>query len=171
MDTKSKLLRVTDRSWIVKQGDKPAGILNLDVQDHYVFIGDSSRTVRFNSDQEVTQHFGNIKLFEDQETISTEANKRFYVMGFEVDVDEPVIIDEDDPRAVDGLPLFAKTAGSDVLYAAGYYAVNFARGWTHAHNPKLSTLQKYGYSGPFRNRDDMKREIKKLNAKRKADKV
>lgn len=168
MDTKSKLLRVTERSWIVKQDDKPAGILNRDVQDHYVYIG-GRELVRFDSDTEVANHFGNIQLFTDQETISTEANKKFYVMGFEVGVDEPVIIDEDDPQAVDGLPLFAKTEGSSVLYAAGYYAVNFARGWTHAHNPKLSTLQKYGYSGPFRNRDDMKREIKKLNAKRKAD--
>jgi hypothetical protein len=165
----TRLLQVTERSWIVKRNDEPEGILNRDVQDHYVFIGGRSVCIQFDSDQDVAQHFGNTHLFEQQETISTEADKRYYVMGFEVDVDEPVIIDEDDVRAVDGLPLYAKTQGSDVLYAAGYYAVNFPRGWTGGHNVKLSTLQKYGYSGPFRNRDDMKREIKKLNAKRKAN--
>ena len=34
---------------------------------------------------------------------------------------------------MDEIPLFAKTENSDVYYAAGWYAINFEKGWKHGN--------------------------------------
>ena len=48
---------------------------------------------------------------------------------------------------MDEIPLFAKTENSNVYYAAGWYAINFEKGWKHGNCPKLNTLITYGYEG------------------------
>ena len=56
-----------------------------------------------------------------------------------------------------------KTANSDVLYAAGWYAINFEKGWKHGYCPKASTLLQYGYEGPFNTKDELRFRLKELN--------
>ena len=47
------------------------------------------------------------------------------------------------------LPLFTKTRKSKSWYAAGWYRVMQNRTWQVIRNPKLITLQRYPYHGPF----------------------
>jgi len=47
------------------------------------------------------------------------------------------------------LPLFTKQAKSKSWYAAGWYRVRQHTTWKTVHNPKLITLQRYAYQGPF----------------------
>lgn len=48
------------------------------------------------------------------------------------------------------LPLFTKSSKSRSYYCAGYYIIKFAGiGWTIANNPKLITINRYPYRGPF----------------------
>ena len=47
------------------------------------------------------------------------------------------------------LPLFTKQAKSKSWYAAGWYQVRQHANWKTVHNPKLITLQRYAYQGPF----------------------
>lgn len=47
------------------------------------------------------------------------------------------------------LPLYTKTKKSKSWYAAGYYAINQNRGWQVMRDPKLITLKRYPYRGPF----------------------
>lgn len=51
------------------------------------------------------------------------------------------------------LPLFTKQAKSKSWYAAGWYRVQQHRNWKTVQNPKLITLQRYPYQGPFHSRE------------------
>jgi hypothetical protein len=57
------------------------------------------------------------------------------------------------------LPLFTKSDDSKSLYCAGYYIIQFNKGWTKAFCPKLITLQRYPYKGPFKTEENMKKEL------------
>ena len=47
------------------------------------------------------------------------------------------------------LPLFTKTAKSKSWFAAGWYRVLRGRNWRVTQDPKLITLQRYKYHGPY----------------------
>ena len=52
------------------------------------------------------------------------------------------------------LPLFTKTRKSKSWYAAGWYLVQQGRNWQTVQNPKLITLQRYTYRGPFKTKEE-----------------
>jgi hypothetical protein len=47
------------------------------------------------------------------------------------------------------LPLFTRSAKSKSWFAAGWYAVYRNRTWRVVQDPKLITLERYQYRGPF----------------------
>lgn len=53
------------------------------------------------------------------------------------------------------LPLFTKTRKSKSWYAAGWYRIKQNRSWQVVRNPKLITLQRYEYMGPFASQGDV----------------
>lgn len=58
------------------------------------------------------------------------------------------------------LPVYRKTANGKAVYAAGYYIVQFSgMGWQRAFSPKLDTLEKYPYKGPYRTEWEMNMEL------------
>jgi hypothetical protein len=57
------------------------------------------------------------------------------------------------------LPLFTKSADSKSLYCAGYYVIKFDKGWVKSFCPKLITLQRYPYKGPFKTEIEMKQVL------------
>jgi hypothetical protein len=62
----------------------------------------------------------------------------------------------------DNLPCFTKTETSTILFAAGYYGINFDNGgWLDACCPKFTTLCKYEYMGPFKTEVDVQIAIKR----------
>lgn len=54
------------------------------------------------------------------------------------------------------LPLFTKSLDSKSLYCAGYYIIKFDKGWVKSFCPKLITLHRYKYQGPFKTEIEMK---------------
>ena len=48
------------------------------------------------------------------------------------------------------LPIYAKSSKSKSLYCAGYYVIKFPKMWGKAFCPKLITLERYPYQGPFK---------------------
>lgn len=167
MITKTKLQQISDEAWLVKQGDEKVGILNKDVQHRYTYITGKTVTL-FSDDTEVQQHFGNIKLFEEVDTNSTiESNDEFFICGHKVDVPNPIPVEENDPNYREDLPLYLKTENSNVYYSAGWYCINFEKGWKHGHGPKLATLEHYGYTGPYKTEFECRAELKRLNKERR----
>lgn len=156
------LQQISDVAWLVHRGSEKLGILNKSVQDNFTYLNGTD-LIHFKNKTEVVKHFGNVKLFEQQITNPIQKQDKFYVKGHEVDYSEPFALEESSPDYRYDLPLYTKIPDSKIYYAAGYYCINFEKGWKHARGPKLTTLEKYGYEGPFKTEIEMKQRLKTLN--------
>lgn len=160
--SKAKLQPISDEAWIVQQGNERIGILNRNIQNRYTFI--SGKTIEvFNTDTEVRKHFGNISLFEEPIQADKSTPDEFYIKGHLIDYSNPIPVDPSDPNYRDDIPLYLKTEGSEVYYAAGWYCINFEKGWKQGHGPKLNTLLHYGYEGPYKTKLECKQRMRVLN--------
>ena len=54
------------------------------------------------------------------------------------------------------LPIYAKSSKSKSLYCAGYYVIRFRKGWVKSFCPKLITLERYPFKGPFKTEQEMR---------------
>lgn len=61
------------------------------------------------------------------------------------------------------LPIFSKSAKSKSQYCAGFYIIKFRKGWVRSFCPKLITLERYPYYGPFRTEAESKMMLNKIN--------
>ena len=52
------------------------------------------------------------------------------------------------------LPLFTQEENSKSWFAAGWYYVKKHRVWKMVQNPKLITLQRYSYQGPYHTKEE-----------------
>lgn len=63
------------------------------------------------------------------------------------------------------LPIYAKSTKSKSLYCAGYYVIKFRKGWVKSFCPKLITLERYPFQGPFKTELEMKQTLTSLGKK------
>jgi hypothetical protein len=61
------------------------------------------------------------------------------------------------------LPVYTKTAKSKSYFCAGYYIIQFESHWAKAYCPKLITLNRYPFRGPFATQEQMLQELRKQN--------
>jgi hypothetical protein len=61
------------------------------------------------------------------------------------------------------LPVYTKTAKSKSYFCAGYYIIQFESHWAKAYCPKLITLNRYPFRGPFATQEAMMQELRKVN--------
>jgi hypothetical protein len=61
------------------------------------------------------------------------------------------------------LPLYIKRAKSKSQHCAGHYIIKFRKGWVKSFCPKLITLERYPYQGPWKTEEESKQELKKAN--------
>jgi hypothetical protein len=61
------------------------------------------------------------------------------------------------------LPIYAKSGKSKSLYCAGYYVIQFRKGWVKSFCPKLITLERYNYQGPFKTELEMRAVLNTLS--------
>lgn len=163
---KTMLQQISDVAWLVHCGRERLGILNKNVQEDYTYIT-GQELIKFRDEEEVRQHFGNVTLFEERIDEPAQKQDTYYIRGYAVDYPEPFALDTDHPDYNPKLPLFTKIEGNGVYYAAGYYCINFGKGWKHAHGPKLATLEKYGYEGPFKSELESRQRMKFLNKQKR----
>ena len=61
------------------------------------------------------------------------------------------------------LPIYTKTEKSNSYHCAGYYIIRFEHGWVKSFSPKLITLQRYEYRGPFKTNTEMMAQLRVHN--------
>jgi hypothetical protein len=61
------------------------------------------------------------------------------------------------------LPIYTKGAKSKSFFCAGYYIIKFSNNWVRAYCPKLITLNRYEYQGPFKSQERMIEVMKEAN--------
>ena len=62
------------------------------------------------------------------------------------------------------LPIYTKTAKSKSFYCAGHYLVKLSNIWSPVYCPKLITLNRYEYSGPFKTKERTLAAMAEANA-------
>jgi hypothetical protein len=61
------------------------------------------------------------------------------------------------------LPIYTKGAKSKSFFCAGYYIIKFSNNWVRAYCPKLITLNRYEYQGPFKTQERMVEAMREAN--------
>ena len=145
----SKLLSLTPNCWLIQAGVENSGLLFQNTQG-FLFLSTSKR-LEFKTFDEVRKRFG---------TLVTDVSKikkaqQLYINGY------PVKHQDMQEVSVEP-PLYVKEGGKAV-FAAGYWAIRFAHGWTLAYCPKQNTLQENEHSGPYRHRLEALSQINTLN--------
>jgi hypothetical protein len=137
--------------------------------------GEKFATLRKNEDNRfVLSNSTGIKIYQTKKDLTSEFGKDFFVArivkestnakpneihGFPTSAD-PHNSMFDIKRK---LPLFTKSSDSKSLYCAGYYVIRFDKGWVKSFCPKLITLQRYEYRGPFKTELEMKQVLNNVS--------
>lgn len=61
------------------------------------------------------------------------------------------------------IPIYTKTSKSNSYHCAGYYIIRFGSGWVKSFCPKLITLQRYDFRGPFKSKVEMQEQLRLAN--------
>ena len=61
--------------------------------------------------------------------------------------------------------VYTKTSKSKSYYCAGHYIIKFNNGWVKSFCPKLITLNRYPFQGPFMTKEEMSEALKAANGK------
>lgn len=138
--------------WILEDQGNRVGTLRIDENNKYI-VSNAKGVSSFNSRNSLTKTFG--KDFFEAKTIISSATSNRDINGYPTST-EPFNTMYDVKR---NLPLFTKSEKSKSLYAAGYYIIQFDKGWVKSFCPKLITIERYTYNGPFKTEIEMRQEL------------
>lgn len=148
---------VKNKFWIMEEAGERVGTLSLN-DDRYMFSSAKGKTEFFDSTKQLKNQFGSL-LWEAVEEVDVKSNE---VHGYPTNVPPQNCMYDVKKK----LPLFSKSEKSTSLYCAGYYIIRFEKGWVKSFCPKLITVERYEYKGPFKTDLEMKHQLSIANAKR-----
>jgi hypothetical protein len=147
---------IPNKEWLVKEGEFKIGSISKQKKG-YTF-NKNGRSIPFSDLNDIKSQFGIIKLDESiKKSTDTITNKSIYDYPCSSKPFEPVY------SVREKLPLFAKSNKSKSQYCAGYYVIKFRKGWVKSFCPKLITLERYPYHGPFKTEQEMKSMLNTIN--------
>ena len=151
----SHAVEISDGSWILYNTNEEPCKLVIRRVDRYSFIDEDGETEAGTLEQ-LYYAVGGAFKFKDRPTKNTTKA----IGDFPVDTDDIYNIVEING---DVLPSFTKSEKSQVKFAAGYYGLKFSTSYVGVWCPKVSTLEKYTYLGPFTDRFIMQNEVRQAN--------
>ena len=148
---------IDNKFWIIEKNGEKFATLRKDEENRFVLSNEAGIRI-YNNKTDLTKQFG----------------KDFFVAKI---VKESI---DAEPLEVHGyassclphnsmfdirkkLPLFTKSEDSKSLYCAGYYVIKFDKGWVKSFCPKLITLQRYPYKGPYKTELEMKQVLSNVS--------
>lgn len=156
MATKTKVL-VPNKFWIVERGGKKVATLSKEKKG-YTLLSQGQKYEAHDL-TEIKERFGITidAVNEEISKISSDQSNEIY--GF------PVNGKAHGPlwNVQKKLPIYAKSAKSKSLYCAGYYVIRFRKGWVKSFCPKLITLERYPFQGPFKSEIEMRTVLNSLS--------
>ena len=142
---------VPNKSWLVEDEGIKIGTLNREKKG-FTFYRKGNK-IDIKDLTEIKNKFGVEQLEQTQKkTKATTVSRELSVYDF------PCASTPHNPvyNIVKKLPIYAKSSKSKSLYCAGYYVIKFRKGWVKSFCPKLITLERYTYQGPFKTEAEMK---------------
>jgi hypothetical protein len=144
-----------DKFWIIENDEQRIGTMSWN-DDRYMF-SNKVETCFFDSKQDMKQRFGADIVWTDLSVPKEVTQQDFIVYGFPTSV-SPYNTMFDVKRK---LPLFTKSNKSKSAYCAGYYIIEFEKGWVKSFCPKLITIERYNFKGPFKSEMEMRSELRR----------
>jgi hypothetical protein len=148
---------IDNKFWIVEKNGEKFATLRKSDDDRFVMSNESG-----------------IKIYDNKKSLTDQFGKNFFVVKIIKEADDS------QPDEIHGFPssttphnsmfdvkrkfpLFTKSEDSKSLYCAGYYVIRFDKGWVKSFCPKLITLQRYEYKGPFKTELEMKQVLSNVS--------
>lgn len=148
---------IKDKFWIVEENGMKIATLRKNEDNRFVMSNETGIKI-YDNKIDLTKEFGKdffvAKII--KESHDAQPNE---IHGYSTSV-EPHNAMFDIRRK---LPLFTKSSDSKSLYCAGYYVIHFEKGWVKSFCPKLITLQRYEYKGPFKTELEMKQVLSNVS--------
>lgn len=145
---------VKNKCWIIEEDGKKYGAILANTAG-VVLVKDNTR-----------ERFPSLKLLSDRYNIIVDKSKpsktikeSHGVYGYPCDHNAQNILWDVKHR----LPIFTKGSKSKSFFCAGYYIVKFNNGWVKSYCPKLITLNRYEYQGPFQTLEEMQEQLRIAN--------
>ena len=146
---------VKNKFWVVEdQGHRVATIQAVE-DGGFVYVHDDQR-----------ERFASIKLLSKQYNITFDKTAKKSIKAAENHIHGYPTQAKPHNELYDvtrRLPVYTKTAKSKSYFCAGYYIVQFESHWAKAYCPKLITLNRYPFRGPFATQEEMLQELRKQN--------
>lgn len=158
---KAKVL-VPNKFWIVENGKEKVATLSKEKKG-YRLLSNGHRFEALDL-TEIKQRFG-ITIEDDNNKQNNLKDSNYEIYGF------PIPGKAYDPlwNVKKKLPIYSKSSKSKSLYCAGYYIIKFRKGWVKSFCPKLITLERYEFKGPFKTEIEMKTILKIVNKENNAE--
>lgn len=157
MNIKAKPI-VDGKFWIIEENGEKIGVLHK--KENNKFMLSSKGTEKyFSRKDELTKLFGK-EFFgaKIKATVSPSIIKEVY--GFpSSSIPYNTLF-----NVQKKLPLFTKSKSSKSLYCAGYYTIKFEKGWVKSFCPKLITIERYDYRGPFKTELEMRQAFNNVKS-------
>lgn len=141
---------IPNKSWIVENGREKVATINKEKKGYSL----TSRGKKFEAHDlsEIKDRFG-ITVADDviqKEKRYTPAEKEIYGYPVKSRAYNPLW------NVQKRLPIYAKSLKSKSFYCAGYYAIIFPKLSSKAFCPKLITLERYPFYGPFKTEEEVR---------------
>jgi|TARA_B110000971_G_C20014668_1_gene503321 hypothetical protein len=145
--------------WIVE--DEGVNVGTLSFSDEKFMLNDTNgKCVIFNNADQVSNRFGSKILWSKLDITETSGNNEKLVHNMPTScVPYNPIFD-----VKRKLPMFSKSNKSKSLYCAGYFIIRFDKGWVKSFCPKLITIERYDFRGPFKTEIEMRTELSRVNS-------
>jgi hypothetical protein len=148
---------VDGKLWVVEEDGEKVATLHKQENNKFL-LSSSNGEMMFNKKDDLTKQFGsNFFLKGVKVKVTKSADKECH--GYPTNV-TPYNAMYDVRRK---LPLFTKSNTSKSLFCAGYYIIRFNKLWLKSMCPKLITIERYDYQGPFKTEAEMKQALMVAN--------
>ena len=145
---------IKNKFWIVEDDGVKFGTISLN-EDQYI-LSTPTGTKFYHTERQLTKALDKKLSWTDLEITET-VTKEVYGYATNSVPFNPMY---DVKRK---LPLFTKSDKSKSLYCAGYYIIQFEKGWVKSFCPKLITVERYTTKGPFKTEIEMRQELSRVN--------
>lgn len=158
MNTNAKIL-IPEKEWLIKDGNTKIGTI-AKIKRGYQLLH-NGKAITFKDLAEIKSKIG-IAFFE--ETIK-KVKKETTESGTYNIYDFPCKSKPYEPlyNVQKKLPLYTKRLKSKSQHCAGHYIIKFRKGWVKSFCPKLITLERYPYQGPWKTEEESRIALRKAN--------
>jgi hypothetical protein len=146
---------VKDKFWIVEDGDRKVATIQAIDEGGFVYVHDNQRE-KFPTVNVLKKK---LNITFDRAVKKAKEKTAHEVHGYPCGT-KPYNPLWDVSKKI---PIYTKTEKSKSFFCAGYYLIKFSNNWVKAYCPKLITLQRYEFQGPFTDADTQHVQLRTSN--------